>query len=155
LGLLFLEASVKPSLAIPDCVMILLVSMFFKSPFNGISCGFVMLYSFSEMLRQDSVLASAARGHRILTDGIQWLGGNMTFGTAGVFSDLVNKVHDNFWHWAIPAMIVVGLLKKQHAKIWFLFTAIVAADLLRTEVNSVNMTWPFTILLALCLNEKR
>lgn len=107
------------------------------------------------MLNPDVRMASAARGHRLLTDPVQWLSGNATFGFAAIYSDILNKMRDNFWRYLIPFILVAGLLQTQATKSLVFMAGVIVASLLVAEVNSVSPAYGFWIVLALCMVDKK
>ena len=107
--------------------------------------------------------AAEARGWRLMNESLYYMGsGNISFGVCGFIADCANKLI----HSKLPGIIALGAtlmaltacgLKRPNPKMkqWcMLIAALVLVDIVRTEFNSTDLAWPFTMLAAGAILDK-
>jgi len=151
--LLGLESMIKTNLAMTDTVLVAAAFVVLRRDFFAVLPvmavgGLTAIMQFNP----DLARASHVRLHNLLAEPVGYLDGSLTYGVAGGFSKIANYTQDTFWIWSIPTVaIVVTLSKIGRPAMSFavVLAGLVGADLLRSVTNSVDMTWPFTILVTL------
>jgi len=104
------------------------------------------------MLDADLLMASHARGGKLLSESSQWLGGNLTFGAGNLLTAIANSIN---YGWLsillIGAMWLEFPCGRRSKLIGIFLIILIAEDMLRPLVNSVGMAWGFTMFFALCI----